>query len=294
MNLLALPGLYWRSLAASRYARRHEFAGQAFDRFGRRLGYRLLRHGQKNGIGYVINPVSMIRYFEFAFALKCLKSDPGECLDVSSPRLFSYYAAAHFPEAKIHMINPDGPDIEHSALVVRRMDWKNVTTAHTGVDAIAREGRTYDTIWSISVIEHIAGKYDETWALRLMYGCLRPGGRLIVTTTADRNAWDEYRSDDPYGTQPDRVAGKHFFQRWYDNSALESRIFSPLNVRPSRIEWFGEMIPGRFVDYDRRFVSKGWKVTVDDVREFRENYRAYESWDQMPGAGVVGFMIEKP
>src|SRR4051812_42649615 len=99
MNLLyaaRIPWWYLRSLAASRYAKTHDFVGREFDRFGRKLGYTLIRRGQRNGIGYVMNPVSLLRYFEFSFALSCLKKNPGECLDVSSPRLFAYYVAANF------------------------------------------------------------------------------------------------------------------------------------------------------------------------------------------------------
>lgn len=50
--------------------------------------------------------------------------------------------------------------------------------------AMADAGGTFDAIVSISVLEHIP---DAARALAEMYRCLKPGGRLLLTTDCDRD-----------------------------------------------------------------------------------------------------------
>ena len=64
--------------------------GKAFNYFGRQFGWKLLRKKIRAGYSYLINPVSSFRYFELPFALSVLPENLGRCLDVSSPRLFSF------------------------------------------------------------------------------------------------------------------------------------------------------------------------------------------------------------
>src|SRR5262249_23327292 len=156
------------------------------------LGWRLLRRGKHFGMGYVIWPVSLVRYFEFPFTLKCLGSTTGEWLDVSSPHMFSFFQAQHCPSARITIINPDPQDIARTDRVLDAARFTTVQTHCAGADWIPASGRKFDGIWSISVIEHISGAYEDDRAVRMMYEALKPGGRLILTFPVDRSAWDEY------------------------------------------------------------------------------------------------------
>ena len=127
-----------------------------------------------------------------------------------------------------------------------------------------------------------------------MYDHLRPGGRLIVTVPVDRRYRVERRERAEYGFgQPDET-GQVFFQHVYDEDALEAHLLSALPIRPARIGWFGELTPGRFAAYERRWQHDGLNCTVDDPREFSDHYREFDSWQAMPGFGVCGLMWEKP
>jgi SAM-dependent methyltransferase len=290
---LRLLRLYMRGLAALQYATRRDGPGIEFNRFGRQVGWQLLGKGMRSGLEYILTPVSIVRYFEFPFTLSCLSESPRQCLDISSPILFSFYVASRNPSASMLMLNPDRKDSSLAAIIASRLRLDNIRTECSGVDVIENRGEAYDCIWSISVIEHIAGVYDDRHAVKLMYDCLKNGGRLVLTFPVDRRYWNEFRDRDYYGTQKPEPIGKYFFQRYYDKRAIEERIFSSIGIEPSIVRWFGEKSPGRFATYERRWMREGMNCAVDDPREIAENYREFSTWEEMPGMGICGLMFEK-
>jgi hypothetical protein len=281
-----------------------------FDRYGRRLGRRLLARLTPGCLGYLVAPVSNVRYWEYPFAMECLPPDPRVCLDVSSPRLFSYYVSERYPRAVIDMLNPDPQDFAFSRDTARRIGLRNLHVRQSGADVLAGQpvadmhGPPYDAIWSISVIEHIAGAYDERQALRWMWGALRPGGRLILTVPVDRAHEDEYRDIDTYSTQGGggdggdstnggAPAGKYFFQRVYDEASIADRITNTIGQLPNVIRWYGETRPGKFRELERGIMSRGLDAAVHEPREMADHFRTYASWAEMPGFGICGLMFEK-
>lgn len=293
-NPLSLMRLYARGQAAARYATTRGAPGLEFNRFGNRLGYRLLQKGAlRAGIQYLLNPVSIVRYFEFPFALSCLPARHGSFLDVGSPRLFGLYVAEKYRQSSVTMINPDPQDASETAKTISKLRIANVGVKCCGVDLLAAQEQTYDCIWAISVVEHIYGKYDDSAAIRLMYRSLNKDGRLILTFPVDRNFWVEYRERDYYGTQPSQIEGRRFFQRIYDKASIEERLLAPIEREPSIVQWFGETTLGRYKEYEELWMSEGLNCTVEDPREIADHYREFSSWEEMPGLGVCGLMIEK-
>lgn len=265
----------------------------AFDRFGRTLGCRLLARGAGTGLGYLLAPVSIVRYFELPFAQACLPTHPGRCLDVSSPRLFSLYVAARHPEATISVINPDEHDIAETEKIVSRLRQKNVHPSRAGIESLSGLRDLYDCIWSISVIEHIAGENADTEAVKLMYDALAPGGRLILTVPIDRQSRTEYGETDYYGTQGEPSEDGYFFSRVYDRHSVVERLIAPVADSPASLRWFGERAAGRYAAYERRWMANGVAETIDDPREITDHYREFGAWEDMPGMGVCGIAIDK-
>lgn len=288
-SALAYPYLLTRAALAAR----RSGPGGAFDRFGRTLGARLLLRGWRYGAVLLLHPVDSVRYFEFPFALSCCPDPPRRCLDVGSPRLFSLYLAQRHPQAEIRMINPDAADLGISARIARMLRMSNLTFDSRGADAASAEGGRYDCIWSISVVEHVAGRYQDVEAVRWMYGALADGGRLILTVPVDRAFREEFRDRPQYGTQPP-AAGRYFFQRVYDRAAIWDRLVEAVGREPDRVAWFGERAAGRFAAYQQRWLERGLAATVDDPKEIAEHYTTFPSWETMPGQGVCGLMFEKP
>jgi SAM-dependent methyltransferase len=286
--------LYGRALAATRYASKEQVPGLEFASFGRRMGWRLIGRMPRLGARYLLTPVDIVRYFEFGFAADCLPASPGGCLDVSSPRLFSFYVAATRPSAHITVLNPDADDLAETRSAAKELDLITLETRPGGTDALKTCSGAYDTAWSLSVVEHIAGAYDDREAVRWMFDALKPGGLLILTVPVDRRFWIEYRDIDHYGTQAPLENGKYFFQRFYDAQALHSRLIESIGHDPVTTRWFGEKTPGRFHAYVARWLQEGIAATVDGPREIADHYQLFDSWEAMPGVGVAGLLFQKP
>lgn len=287
---------YLRASRALNYAEGRHAPGTTFARFGRRLGIRLLRSGTSRGVPHLlVAPVSIIRYFEFEFVFTHIPPGSAACLDVSSPRLFSLFTATARPAAVVRMINPDFEDAEVTRSIVDRLGYANVVVSSDAVSALAGQSATYDCIWSISVVEHVAGESGDTEAMRLMYAALRPGGRLIITVPVDRSYWLEYRDQEYYGRhEAPTPSGDYFFQRFYDEATLRARLVEPLGREPSELGWFGERVAGAFHAYVRRWIKGGPDETIEDPRRIADDYARYDSWGSMPGFGVCGLVIDKP
>lgn len=296
-NPLILGWSLVRAHRAARHGERRRIVGREFGRFGRHLARRLMWRWPQMAIPLWVCPVNIVRYFEFAFAAEHVPPDAVDCFDVSSPRLFSFYLAARRPNACIAMANPNGPDLRRTADMATKLGapYSRLATHGVGVDWLGDYPDAFDCIWSISVIEHIAGAIDDREAVRLMVGALRPGGRLILTVPVDRQFHDEYRDRDEYNTQTAPAdANRYFFQRLYDADALQSRIIEPSGCLQVVAKWFGEIEPGFLERYTADWQARGVPATATDPYMIAEHFREYESWGDMPGQGVVGLAMTKP
>lgn len=296
MNLrraFQFPYQYYRAQRSFHYAARHNLVGMEFGRFGKAVGWRLLSSADLSGFRFVLVPVTSVRYFEFAFVKEVLPTDPRDCLDLSSPALFSLFMASRCPDTTITMINPDARDISKTTKIVEELHISNLCTSTKALHELQPPSEGYDCIWSISVLEHISGAYDDGQSMGMLYAALKSGGRLIITIPVDRRFWIEYRDQDYYGTQQKREDG-YFFQRFYDLDAIWERLLKPINCEPLELRWFGETEKGRFHEYIQCWLNDGLDCIVDDPREIVDHYQEYESWQDMPGVGICGLVIEKP
>lgn len=268
--------------------------GLDFDAFGRGMGWELMLRGYRGGADYVLTPVSSVRYFEFAFAQSCLPEPVGQLLDLSSPRLFSLRVARQRPQARVTMLNPDYEDIMRTMMISRRLNLPNLQCLAAAADILqAMEGR-FAAVWSISVIEHISGAYDDREVMGWLYRALRPGGRLIVTVPVDRQFWNEYRNQAYYGREGEHdTNGRPFFQRFYDRNAIYERLVAAVGREPERVVWYGEREPGQLQRYMERWVRYGLPATVTDAGIFATICRTYACWEDMPGCGVCGLMFTR-
>jgi 2-polyprenyl-3-methyl-5-hydroxy-6-metoxy-1,4-benzoquinol methylase len=62
------------------------------------------------------------------------------------------------------MINPDPHDIVFTREIVSRLEVKGLTTKRATIEELD-EADCYDAIWSISVVEHIAGAMGDSQVL---------------------------------------------------------------------------------------------------------------------------------
>ncbi len=289
---------FWReSRHAAAAARKQGLMGMDFYDFGVDLGRRMLpkavltRKYPGAALHYWLTPVSCVRYFEFDFVRAALPRDDGKWLDVSSPRLFGLFVGRGRSTTSITMVNPDANDIEFTEHARQTLGLRNVATGHADVQKLLEAGEKFDCIWSISVFEHIGGRYDDSAAVAMCRQLLNPGGRLLLTVPVDRAYRDEFRSDNAYGTQAKSDSGAYFFQRHYDLQALRDRLVRPFGGSETSFSWFGETEPGVFAAYEKLWLEHGYSVTVSDPLLMAESFQRFDSWEAMPGSGVCGIVL---
>jgi SAM-dependent methyltransferase len=285
--------LIWLAFRARRAASTRNCPAMEFDGTGRLLGLRLLLRGDRSGVEWLLQPIESVRYPEFGFARDCLPKHFVEALDVSSPRLFSLHLAKR-RSGHITMLNPDRTDIEETKRLIKIARLGQISLREAGVELLreAQMQAKFDVIWSISVVEHIAGDYSDSDAMRFMYDALKPGGRLIITVPVDREFRSESIAEKLYGTQPMQSDGTFFFQHYYDAEAIKTRLSYAIGTNPAVIRWFGESRPGWWNNYRAEWSARGMR-RVADVIEMVENFCEFGTWEDMPGSGICGLMYMK-
>lgn len=270
--------------------------GMAFDRMGRWLGARRLLRGHRDGLELLLHPIESVRYVEYAAVEQLLPSKLGRCLDLSSPRLFSLYVyRTHHPELVIS--NPDQLDLQETESMFSTAGLRRDRISFRSDDlATLAEGSVFgfDTIWSISVVEHVAGSENDTDAVRLLFGSLARGGTLIITVPVDRLFREEFSEAPMYPTQPRQQDGRYFFQRLYDKQTLYRRLIDALPVQPIAVHWFGERVQGWWPRYRAAADKAGVVPHVDDVWVMSEQFKCFDSWEAMPGLGIAVIAWRRP
>lgn len=262
------------------------------------MGRHILKHPLNHydllpsAIDLLLSPVGVSRYFEFDFCARNLLPEAKTILDVSSPRLFSLFQASSRPDINVTMANPDINDIEISRKLARMLDLGNVVTQNLPVAGLENAHNEYDAILSISVLEHISGEKGDTMAINALAGMVRPGGRLVITVPVDRSYIEEYRHEDTYGLQGKNEKGSYFFERRYDLDALLERLVAPVGANRVHMEWAGEITEGSWDRYIAAWRQWGLVVRSWDRYRYSRQWKKYDSWNDMPGAGACGIVFE--
>lgn len=164
-------------------------------------------------------------------------------LDLASPQLLACHLARTHPDWEVTYANPFAPE---RADLERRRDSLGLTSLSTAaVDARVADAfapGSFDAAVSCSVLEHIGDREEEQGdaaAMRNLARWLRPRGVLGVTVPFARRGFDEFTDAPAYGG-PRRTTGRCFFQRFYDESSLASRIIRPSGLQLVRIVYLGE------------------------------------------------------
>lgn len=185
------------------------------------LGLRQLarRRYLREAVVRLVVPMDPSRYLEIPWALRQLGAVPGEhVLDLASPKLFCVVLARH--GIRVTSVDQLSAEIEK---------WQGIAGDEPNLELRVGDGRglpfgdeSFDHATSISVLEHVGGDHGDEDALRELARCVRPGGRIALTLPHAPVAWAEYRSTSAYVDEGERdEAGRVFFQRWYDDAALD-------------------------------------------------------------------------
>lgn len=245
----------------------------------------------RNAFHFIVTPLDSLRYFEFEFMWKSVKSlKLRSYLDVSSPRQFPLMVADRSRHVVADFLNPDKRDLEETVLMADTLGIKERCRFHAELigDALLVPN-SYDLVTSMSVVEHI---FDDNEAIQKMWDLLKPGGLLLITVPCAAEAYEEYMNRDDYELNSPNSDGFVFFQRFYDEKLLEERIFS-VTGKPIRRQIYAEKQAG---SYQKNETEKRtnrlypyWRApfTLGLHYEYREGA------SNLPGIGVIGLEFLK-
>lgn len=294
-HILSLPYLFIRCNFFWGKANKQFLPGQEFFLFGRRVAYRLLRQGSLSP-KLLLNPVSIVRYFEYDFALRnfsTLDSKRNNILDISSPYLFGFYLASSF-EGEYNYRNPDSNDLnlvkKYSSKIKFEMQYSADSADATN---LSFSDNSFTNIISISVIEHINGNGDSE-AIREMWRVLKPNGLLILTFPVAKVFEEEFSDKDTYGLNVQQIKEKFFFQRLYDERSIEERLLNKISdFTILSKEIFGESEAGFYKFYSQRWEKNGFSETVKDPYYISKYFKKLDSFDQIKDSAVIGLTLRK-
>ncbi len=284
------------------WAHRYGTPGLSFHAWAARFGAGLI-FGRKAPLplgwafNFIFSPMDSTRYFEFDFAWNALAAaaDQGKVhryLDVSSPRLVPTRLVDSYPQISADLINPDGKDLTLTGEILAAAGLADRCHLHDcTITEAAFAPESFDTITSISVIEHIP---EDSAAVESMWRLLAPGGRLILTVPCAAQASEQVINFNEYGLLTPDEAGYVFWQRFYDTVELEERIFRVIG-RPQRSRIYGEKQAGLFQKNANR-KRTDYATTYPFWREptmMGQEYAYFDRIEDLPGEGVFAMEFVK-
>lgn len=167
-------------------------------------------------------------------------------LDIGSPKLLALFIARKF-EAEIwatDLLDYFIKDFMQFKNILRR---SNLKIDLQDATSLTYKNNFFDTVYSISVLEHIPGEGDSL-AIKEIERVLKPGGKCILTMPVRNRYYEELRGANLfYYAQKNNSDGKKvFFQRYYSHNAITERILHETNLILQEIKYVRE-IPNKKV-----------------------------------------------
>lgn len=214
--------------------------------YGMMLGARLLlRRRYRFAARRLITPVSYWRSREYECVWSGGNFREGDAvLDIGSPKLLALYLADRVG-AEVWATDISDSFVEEMTLA-RHVKGVAPTRLHIEIEDgrdLSYDDRSFDTVYAISVVEHIP-EAGDTECLRESERVLKPGGTCLVTVPFRPESSIDYVDADTelgwrdFTTQSDD--GRVFFQRVYDEHDLHERLVAPSRLRLRSIRFIGE------------------------------------------------------
>jgi len=211
--------------------------------WGLRLGAATLRVAPGLGVKRLLLPVSYWRTVEFAYVARQLRGiRAGACLlDLGSPKELAAALVRRW-HWKVHATDILPEAVTQGETYGRglpRLPWRDMLVAEI------QDGRelkyppeSFDGAYSVSVLEHIPDKGDSV-ALRELIRVVRPGAPVVITVPYARTYGETFVARNVY--ERSREGNELvFFERHYDEKALQERLLSIPGVEVVDVSLWGE------------------------------------------------------
>lgn len=291
--LILLPVLILKKIIFWHITDKSKLPGKEFALFGFRKGKELLLR-LKLAPRLLLNPVSIVRYFEFDFVNSSLNLENGlKVLDISSPYLFGFFESNRF-QLEYHHINPDRRDLANVISLSSKMKFKGkYITQQKDALKLDYPDNNFDRVISISVIEHINDDGDSE-AMKEVWRVLKQNGLFSFTVPVKKLSEIEYRDKDEYNLNNEKQESKYFFQRIYDNKKIEERLLSSIsNYEIIQQKIFGVNKKEIYSEYKKRWMKYNYWETVKDPYYISKYFSFFNQIDELEDIGVMGLTIRK-
>lgn len=278
---------YWHS------ADKSKLPGKEFAEFGFKFGKQLLFKG-KLSPRLLLNPVSIVRYFEFEYVNRNAQLTDGmKVLDISSPYLFGFYQSDN-NQLEYYYINPDMRDLKNVISLSHKIKFKaNYVTKKIDALSLPYPNNFFDRVLSISVIEHINDNGDSL-VIREIWRVLKQDGLFILTIPVKKTYEIEYGYKDEYNLNVEKKSDKYFFQRIYDEQNIEERLLSSINnyeIISKKV--FGVTEKEFYSEYKKRWMKYSYWETVKDPYYISNKFSYFPEIENLEDLGVLGLTIRK-
>jgi SAM-dependent methyltransferase len=198
-------------------------------------GRYLLRHGyRRDALLRVVIPLDPSRYLELPWVLTAIPAQTGErVLDLASPKLLAVMLARR--GAEVVSVDELEDEVER---------WRGLAASEPNLRFEVADGRvlpfeegSFDHAICVSVLEHIREPGDEQ-ALLELERVVRPGGRVVLTMPYAKRYREDW-VDAPMYVDHGDDDGRYFFQRYYDDAALERLVAAAPRLREIEREVVG-------------------------------------------------------
>jgi ubiquinone/menaquinone biosynthesis C-methylase UbiE len=206
--------------------------------FSVKLGIKALSRGliTKESIKRIFCPLDVSRYYELPRVIRALKLKNGSrILDISSPKLITYYLAEKFPGIKLYAIDKYKGELD---------SWKNIAQPPRNLKIIVGDATKlnfrkeyFDEAYSISVIEHVGDskKHKDSKMVEEIYRVLKKGGRFIFTTVISNKEKIYFKSKNIYSANKTKKK-QIFFYRLYTPNSIKQRLLNIASFQPKYME----------------------------------------------------------
>lgn len=203
--------------------------------------------GLKKTLGKIFQPLnSYTRFPEYYFCsyaieqfIKENNSKSLKFLDIGSPKLFGLYLAYRY-DIKLYLTDISRLNLDEYLIL-----WKVIKNGAKGqVVFIQQDGRAlsypngqFDIVYSMSVVEHIEGEAQDTKVVSEIERVLKPGGQLVISVPFGNIYMEQVARGFSHATEAVNANSLYFFQRIYNEEAIQSRLIAPLQTINSLKSW---------------------------------------------------------
>lgn len=164
--------------------------------------------------------INYMRCREFQGVLEQLEIvDDTDVLDISSPQWFTLCLAHLYPKVNFHYTNIIESEIIDYIEIAKAANLDNIKYTILDIREVSDTFK-YDTIYSISVLEHVyPEKGGDIEAYNNIKSLLKPDGRVVITVPYKEKAQIIYQQGAVYERDGDDLK---FFAREYDKQTYEA------------------------------------------------------------------------